>query len=165
MRTDGRAWTFKVLLLRAAPPPLALMCDNTMKPVTWVRKSAPDGFATAAGAAAAGAPAASAAAGAWRQTAADMLEGWDYVTAPENRDVAAFVFLRPSANLIWGGCDVLCVRCASLTLGPCRSFCAPHQVSAQQSLVFIQTFTFISDAAGPRMVRTPDNAHPLPRRI
>ncbi len=48
--------------------------------------------------------------GALRQTVVDLKEGYAYVSAPGNREVLAFVLIRPSGNLIWGACDVLYVK-------------------------------------------------------
>ena len=37
-------------------------------------------------------------------------EGWRYMWAGENRDVAGMVFIKASGSLVWGASDVMYVR-------------------------------------------------------
>ena len=51
-----------------------------------------------------------AAGGAWAQGLADLREGWAYMTAPGNRDVAVFTLIKASGAFVWGASDVLYVK-------------------------------------------------------
>jgi hypothetical protein len=44
------------------------------------------------------------------QAVADLREGWAYMVAPGNRDVAAFTLIKASSALVWGASDVLYVK-------------------------------------------------------
>lgn len=44
------------------------------------------------------------------QAVADLREGWGYMVAPGNRDVAAFTLIKASSALVWGASDVLYVK-------------------------------------------------------
>ena len=44
------------------------------------------------------------------QAVADLREGWAYMAAPGNRDVAAFTLIKASSALVWGASDVLYVK-------------------------------------------------------
>ena len=44
------------------------------------------------------------------QALADLREGWAYMIAPGNRDVAAFTLIKASSALVWGASDVLYVK-------------------------------------------------------
>lgn len=47
----------------------------------------------------------------WSEEVAALREGWHYMWAPHNRDVAGLVFIKASGSFVWGASDVLYVRC------------------------------------------------------
>lgn len=47
----------------------------------------------------------------WSEEVGALREGWQYMWAPHNRDVAGLVFIKASGSFVWGASDVLYVRC------------------------------------------------------